>query len=277
MISSVGTLGMKVGHTSSDTRHGRIYKGAFQYGYVGAELDSKTAEVSVFPCWIIRVTHIREALSASYMLANVRFLSSMGPDVDCERAPLDEAFRASWRRTRVRALIGVYSVVPLKIRLSVEALQGIWVSGTTGYAIANCEVQHKNRTLLHWSQSHWKGREVGSFSTSSISSISTFACRLLRLALECATDGSLAALFWRRDAKSRWCHDISNRERAEGPRVFLARGLICHYANEGRSREVSLGSSGSEGRWWSKVRGRARPFMVFGWGPLTTEKGFPRL
>jgi hypothetical protein len=56
------------------------------------------------------------------MLALVWLLACVGSDVDGQSAALDEALPAARRRTRVRTLICVYSVVSLEIRLAVEAL-----------------------------------------------------------------------------------------------------------------------------------------------------------
>lgn len=50
-------------------------------------------------------------------------LASVGADVDGEGAALDEALAAARNGTGVGALVGVDSVVSLKIRLAVEALE----------------------------------------------------------------------------------------------------------------------------------------------------------
>lgn len=46
----------------------------------------------------------------------------MGADVNGQGTALDEALTASWDGARVGTLVGVNSVVSLKIRLAVEAL-----------------------------------------------------------------------------------------------------------------------------------------------------------
>ena len=61
------------------------------------------------------------------MLALVWLLTRVRPDVDCEGTPLDEALSAPRRGALVRPLVGVYAVVPLQIRLAVEALRPLSV------------------------------------------------------------------------------------------------------------------------------------------------------
>ena len=73
------------------------------------------------------------------MLANVRLLASMGANVHCQGASLDEALVASWRRTGIGPLIGVYSVVPLEIRLAVEALPETMLVKLVAATIARSE------------------------------------------------------------------------------------------------------------------------------------------
>lgn len=46
----------------------------------------------------------------------------MGADVNGQGTALDEALTASWDGARVGTLVGVDSVVSLKVRLAVEAL-----------------------------------------------------------------------------------------------------------------------------------------------------------
>jgi hypothetical protein len=114
------------------------------------------------------------------VLTLVRLLTSVSSDVDGQRAALDEALATSRRDTGVGSLIRMYAVVSLKVRLAVEALlprvsnrvcrrtQGDDKVGGNQVADEVCV----SLTLLHDCQSHWKGRAVGSFSTSSINSIS---------------------------------------------------------------------------------------------------------
>jgi hypothetical protein len=56
------------------------------------------------------------------VLTLVRLLAGVRSDMDCERAPLNEALSATRGVAGVWALIGVYPVMSLQVRLSVEAL-----------------------------------------------------------------------------------------------------------------------------------------------------------
>jgi len=67
------------------------------------------------------MTYIREAFAAAYTLALMRFLASMGANVNCQCTSLDEALSTA-KGTRVRPLICVYAVVSLQIRFTIEAL-----------------------------------------------------------------------------------------------------------------------------------------------------------
>lgn len=97
----------------------------------------------------MRGTHVREALSASKVRALMRLLSGMRPDVNCECASLDETLPTSRRHTRVWSLIGMYPVVTLQVRLSVEALE------SSGLTISSLDLSVSDTlTLLHESQSH---------------------------------------------------------------------------------------------------------------------------
>ncbi len=69
-----------------------------------------------------RETNIGEALVAAKVLAHVRLLARVGADVHRQGGALDEALAASGSIALVRPLIGVYPVVPLQVRLAVEAL-----------------------------------------------------------------------------------------------------------------------------------------------------------
>lgn len=116
--------------TSSGNRHGRICTVSCQYGSCGGARDSMTT-TKVSP-WIDREhkiatshagsTHVGETLSTPKVGALMGLLARVGADVDGKCAPLDEALPAPRSHTRVRSLIGVYSVVSLQVRLSVEAL-----------------------------------------------------------------------------------------------------------------------------------------------------------
>lgn len=100
------------------------------------------------------------------------FLPGVGTDVNRECAPLDEALPTARRHARVGPLVSVYPVVPLQVRLSVEALK----FGELALPSA-VSSSADTLTLLHDCQSHWKGREVGSFSTSSRSSMMAVVLR----------------------------------------------------------------------------------------------------
>lgn len=56
------------------------------------------------------------------MLASMRLLSRVGPDVNRQRASLDEALAAIGLIASVRSLIGMDAVVSLEVGFSVEAL-----------------------------------------------------------------------------------------------------------------------------------------------------------
>lgn len=65
------------------------------------------------------------------MLALMRFLAGMGPDVNSESTPLDKALSTPRSYTGVGTLIGVYAIMPLQVRLAVEALPS-HISGSVG-------------------------------------------------------------------------------------------------------------------------------------------------
>lgn len=70
-------------------------------------------------------THVRESLAAAKVLALMGLLASMGADVNCQGAALDEALATARDGASVGALVGVDSVVSLKIRLAVEGLSSV--------------------------------------------------------------------------------------------------------------------------------------------------------
>ena len=181
--------GERVKRTSLSNHHERICTGACPCGSSDASQDWTTALI-LAPVGSIpsggRVTYIREPLAAAHVLALVWFLAGVGADVDCESTSLDEALATSRRAALVRPFVGVDAVVPLQVRLAVEALQTGQFTACYGL-VPSYEVCRRGfrrvdgrmgthggweQTLLHDCQSHWKGRAVGSFSTSSISSIS---------------------------------------------------------------------------------------------------------
>ncbi len=67
-------------------------------------------------------TYIRKTLSATREWALVRLVASMGTAVDSQGAALNECLVARFVVTSVRALVGVYSIMALEIRLSIETL-----------------------------------------------------------------------------------------------------------------------------------------------------------
>jgi hypothetical protein len=69
-------------------------------------------------------SYVGEPFSTANVLALVRLLAGMCSDVDSQGTSLDEALSTSRCHARVWALIGVNSVMSLKIRLPVEALVG---------------------------------------------------------------------------------------------------------------------------------------------------------
>jgi hypothetical protein len=95
--------------------------------------------------------YIREAFSTRHVLALMWFLACMSPNVNGERAPLDEALATPWSHTGVGALIGVYAIVSLEVGLAVEAL-GCCISGPanpiacTSYLVARLPI------TLKWSR-----------------------------------------------------------------------------------------------------------------------------
>lgn len=56
------------------------------------------------------------------VLAHMRLLARVGPDVNRQGASLDETFATVWCIALVWSFIGVDAVVSLQIRLAVEAL-----------------------------------------------------------------------------------------------------------------------------------------------------------
>jgi hypothetical protein len=119
------------GRTSSDIHRGHTCKAASQCGSAGVLRDSKTV-TGVSTAGLgekeraamgLHSAYIRESLAASDVLALVRLLASVRPDVDCQCTPLDEALTTPRRAAGVWPLVGVYPVVPLQVRLSVEALR----------------------------------------------------------------------------------------------------------------------------------------------------------
>lgn len=115
------------------------------------------------------MSYVGEALAAAHVLALMRLLAGVSADVDSQGASLDEALATARNRARVGTLVGVDSVMALKIRLAVEALLGEELLAL-GRALSR-QASMEELTLLHESQSHWKGRVAGSYSTSSRSSI----------------------------------------------------------------------------------------------------------
>jgi hypothetical protein len=128
-----------------------------------AKLEDYTTSAAHFLDRLI-VSYIREPLSTPNVLALMRLLACMGTYMNCQGTSLDEAFPTSWSHTRVWTLIGVDSVMSLKVRLSVKTLCGVRYMFWHGK-------ENIVLTLLQVCQSHWKGRALGSFSTNSMTSI----------------------------------------------------------------------------------------------------------
>lgn len=170
--------------TFSNSHYGHTCTGVCPYVSVDALPGWRTTLKSVWrgpEDWAERIiTNVGEALVASVILTPVRFLARVSPDVDRQRAPLDEALVTSRLCASVRPLVGVYPKMPLQVRLAVEALRWGRVSEHTRAILMPptsrgdrvLQRPRHQRTLPHDFQVHWKGRAVGSFSTSSISSIS---------------------------------------------------------------------------------------------------------
>jgi hypothetical protein len=71
------------------------------------------------------------------MLTLVWFLASMGPNMNSESTPLNEALATARSHTRVRPLIGVDTIMPLEVRLAVKAL-GYYISGPVNHIASKC-------------------------------------------------------------------------------------------------------------------------------------------
>lgn len=61
----------------------------------------------------VLVTHIREALVTPLLLACMRLLASVCPDVDGESTSLNESLSTTWLAALVWSFVGVYAVVSL--------------------------------------------------------------------------------------------------------------------------------------------------------------------
>jgi hypothetical protein len=104
------------------------------------------------------------------MFAVVRLLAGVCAGVNSQCTSLNEALAAIRVVALVRALVCVYPIMPLQIRLAVEAL---WVASATSSSPPAPKASPHVRTFPQPSQSHWKARAVvGSLSTISMTSIS---------------------------------------------------------------------------------------------------------
>lgn len=56
-------------------------------------------------------TYIGKGFTAAVMVANMRLLARMGPQVDRQSAALDKAFIAIFHGATIRPFIGVYSMM----------------------------------------------------------------------------------------------------------------------------------------------------------------------
>jgi len=97
-------------------------------------------------------THIRESLATSNMLALMRFFSGMCSNMDSQGTSLYEAFPTAWCKARIWPLIGVYAVVSLEIRFSVEGL--IELS-----QLMECEIRDQGIFLLYCKVASHIGRD----------------------------------------------------------------------------------------------------------------------
>lgn len=70
-------------------------------------------------------TYVGEALSTAHVLALVGLFARMGANMHRQGTALNEALAAVRFTTGIRTLVGVNAIMPLKIRLSIEALKGL--------------------------------------------------------------------------------------------------------------------------------------------------------
>lgn len=69
------------------------------------------------------MSYVRETLAAAKVLALVRLLAGVRANVNSQSAALDKALSAARDGARIGALVCVYPIVSLEIRLAVEALE----------------------------------------------------------------------------------------------------------------------------------------------------------
>jgi hypothetical protein len=88
------------------------------YGFVGGELERKTA-IDVSPMnksgHNIGSTHVGEPLSASNMLALMRFLAGMCSNVDSQSTSLNKAFSTAGSSASIGSLICMDPVMSLQV------------------------------------------------------------------------------------------------------------------------------------------------------------------
>jgi hypothetical protein len=100
--------------TSWNTHRERIYTGAFQCGFVDAEPDLMTvSSVSPIRAMGLVYTYIRETFTTTDVLALMRLLSCVCPNMNSQSAPLDETLPAARNRASVWSFISMYTVMPL--------------------------------------------------------------------------------------------------------------------------------------------------------------------
>lgn len=100
--------------TSWSIHRERIYTGAFQCEFVDDEPDLMTV-LSVNPIRTIGLvyTYIRETFPTTDVLALMRLLSCVCPNMNSQSAPLDEALPTTRNRAGVWSFISMYTIMPL--------------------------------------------------------------------------------------------------------------------------------------------------------------------
>lgn len=112
-----GGRNLKIKHTFSNNRHGHICTVASLCECGDGVPDSTTIIMleSLRFDFSGGEVYIREPLSASNVHTLMGLLASMGPNMDSESTPLNETFSTPGGHARIRALVGVNSIMSLKI------------------------------------------------------------------------------------------------------------------------------------------------------------------
>lgn len=100
--------------TSWSIHRERIYMDAFRCEFVYDEPDLMTV-LSVNPIQTIDLvyTYIRETLPTTDVLALMRLLSCVCPNMNSQSTPLDKALPTPRNRTSVWSFISMYTIMPL--------------------------------------------------------------------------------------------------------------------------------------------------------------------